>query len=70
MTKKVSISGMTCDHCKAHTQTTLENIKGVVDVSVNLEEGYALVEADYLDDDLIKERIEEAGYEVTHIAHI
>jgi copper chaperone len=70
MTKKVSIEGMTCEHCKAHAQAALENIKGIIEVEVNLEEGYALVTGDYLEDEVINEAIEEAGYEVKHIAHV
>ncbi|TCK97730.1 copper chaperone [Natranaerovirga hydrolytica] len=70
MTKKVMIEGMSCEHCVKHTKTALENIKGVIDVDVSLEGSYATVEGDYIEDDVIKEAIEEAGYDVSHISHV
>ena len=39
-----AISGMTCNGCRTNAEDTLNNIKGVLKASVNLDEGKAEVE--------------------------
>lgn len=66
MKKKISIEGMSCEHCVAHVKNALEGIDGVSAVEVNLEGKYATVETD-ANDEILKEAIEEEGYDVVKI---
>ncbi len=49
---------------------TVEEIKGVLDIDVNLERKYLFVTYDdtYVDEDAIKEVIEKAGYKVRRVS--
>ena len=66
MKKKISIEGMSCEHCVAHVKNALEGIDGVSAVEVNLQGKYAAVETD-VNDEILKEAIEEEGYDVVKI---
>jgi copper chaperone len=66
MKKKISIEGMSCEHCVAHVKNALEGIDGVSAVEVNLEGKYAIVQTD-VNDEILKEAIEEEGYDVVKI---
>lgn len=68
-TKKViSIEGMMCQHCVKHATEALQKIDGVSDVTVSLEQKNAVVYVnDKVTDDMLKNAIIEAGYEVTAI---
>ena len=44
MTHTYHINGMSCNGCKSHVETILSSVKGVKQVSVNLEEGTANIE--------------------------
>lgn len=68
MKKKISISGMSCEHCVKHVTKALQELSGVSKVEVNLAGKHAIVEsnADITDED-IKAAIDDAGYEVTAI---
>ena len=61
--KQLKVEGMMCQHCAAHVTQALEGVKGVKNVTVNLEEGTADLDAGLLvrDSTLIK-AVEEAGY--------
>ena len=66
MKKKILIEGMSCGHCVAHVKDALEGIDGVSSVEVNLEGKYATVETD-VNHEILKEAIEEEGYDVIKI---
>lgn len=66
MKKKILIEGMSCEHCVAHVKDALEGIDGVSSVAVNLEGKYATVETD-VNDEILKEAIEEEGYDVVNV---
>ena len=66
MKKKILIEGMSCGHCVAHVKDALEGIDGVSSVEVSLEGKYATVETD-VNDKILKEAIEEEGYDVIKI---
>ena len=68
MKKKVLIEGMSCHNCVHHVTEALNEIDGVSNVNVKLEEKYALadVESNVKDED-IKAAVSEAGYEVVGI---
>jgi len=65
-TEKISIKGMTCDHCVGRVTDTLHKLPGVEDVKVSLEGKSATVRFDEgrLSVEGIARAIVEAGYEV------
>jgi copper ion binding protein len=67
-TSSYTVSGMTCGHCVAAVKSEVGRIAGVTDVAVDLETGRLAVTSDGpLDDALIREAVDEAGYEVTGV---
>lgn len=66
MKKKILIEGMSCNHCVGHVKEALEALEGVSAIEVSLEGNYASVETD-VEDDILKEAIEEEGYDVIGI---
>lgn len=64
--KKITIEGMSCEHCVAHVKEALEGI-GAANVSVDLEGGYAVCDTDKSDSEL-KAAVEDEGYDVTGIS--
>ena len=63
--KTVRIKGMSCQHCVRAVQKALEEIDGVTDVSVDLAKGEAAFEeARPVDESVLKEKIQKAGYEL------
>lgn len=72
MKKFISIEGMSCGHCVQAVTNTLKELKGVTEVSVDMEKKLATVElsGDAVSDAVIREEIEEAGYSVTDIVSL
>lgn len=64
---KVQIEGMSCSHCVAHVKEALEEISTITSVEVSLEGKYAVVEGE-VTEEVIRDAIDEAGYDVTHIS--
>jgi len=68
MAKRVYIEGMSCNNCVKHVMEALIQVDGVKDVKVSLEGKYADIElAHEIDEKLIREAIDDAGYEVIRI---
>ncbi|WP_234117867.1 heavy-metal-associated domain-containing protein [Clostridium hydrogenum] len=65
MGKKISIEGMSCQHCVMHAKEALESI-GAADVKVDLKKKSAFI-SNEIEDEKIKAAIDDAGYEVTKI---
>lgn len=66
--KKVYIEGMQCNHCKMTVEKSLENLDGVKSVKVNLDDKTAVIELEKnIEDNNIKEKIVDAGFEVSKI---
>ncbi len=61
---KINISGMTCSHCSDTITKTLNQIKGLEDINVDHISGTAIFKGEW-DKEKIKEKISDAGYEVT-----
>ncbi len=59
---KLKITGMTCNHCVAHTKKALESVPGVESAEVTLEPGGAVVKGD-ADPQALIEAVKEAGYQ-------
>lgn len=68
MKKKISVEGMSCQHCVGHVKEALSELNGVTSVDVNLEAKSAVIETstDVKDED-IKYAVDDAGYEVVNI---
>ena len=69
MLKKIIIKGMSCSHCVKHVREALSELKDFQKVEVNLEQKYAIVETSSNDEE-IKEKIEDQGYDVISIENI
>jgi copper ion binding protein len=68
MTKKVFIEGMTCGHCASHVEEALKEISGIKTANVDLKGKVAVIElTQTVEDERIKEAVEEAGYETIKI---
>lgn len=66
MLKKIFIEGMSCNHCVNHVKEALSELKDSGKIQVNLEEKYAVVETSSNNEE-IKDKIEEQGYDVISI---
>ena len=61
-TKKFKVGGMRCEHCKRRVEEAVNDIKGVAG-RVDLKKGELTVSyAEDVDDEIIKTKIEKAGY--------
>lgn len=67
MEKKIIIEGMSCNHCVAHVKEALSGIEGVLSAVVDLDGKYALVNVNNVSDEVLKEAIEDEGYDVVEI---
>lgn len=67
--KVIHVQGMSCAACVARIEQGIRSLEGVEDAAVNLATGNATVEYDpaLVDEDAIKERIGEIGYETVDI---
>jgi len=71
MKKKIMIEGMSCGHCSGRVEKMLKEQDAIKDVTVDLAGKNAIVELTAnLSDDVIKEIIDDAGYEVTGIENL
>lgn len=68
MKKIIFIEGMMCENCKKRVEAALKRQEGIEDVKVSLEEKKAeiLLNKD-IDNESLKELIEDLGYDVTKI---
>jgi len=64
---QLSVEGMSCKHCVMRTDKALRAVPGVADVQVDLESKTAVVQGSGLDQQTLKQAVEEAGYSVTAI---
>ena len=62
------VTGMTCDHCVRAVTAEVAAIPGVRDVEVDLVAGgtsaVRVVSAEPLAEDIVREAVDEAGYEL------
>lgn len=64
MKKTLTVEGMSCQHCVKAVKDALSQIEGVKTVEVDLTNHSVEIEGDNLVHALLKEAIEEAGYNV------
>lgn len=68
MKKQIFIEGMTCGHCSGRVEKALKGMAGVTDAKVDLAGKNAVIEfAGDIEDGVIKETVEDAGYDVVDI---
>lgn len=67
MIKTLTVEGMTCGHCEKAVINSLKELDEVSHVKVNLDTKEVILEGNNLDDDKIKEKIDDAGYDVIKI---
>nr|WP_027870916.1 heavy metal translocating P-type ATPase [[Eubacterium] cellulosolvens] len=61
---KIKVNGMMCGHCEAHVKTALEAIDGIESAAPSHEENLvSIVKNGDVDEAVIKEAVEDAGYE-------
>ncbi|MBW2305706.1 MAG: heavy-metal-associated domain-containing protein [Deltaproteobacteria bacterium] len=61
---RITVKGMTCQHCVMAVTRALGEIDGVKDVSVDLDKGEAVFdETKPVDKELIREGLEKEGYQ-------
>lgn len=71
MKKQIFIEGMTCGHCSGRVEKALKALDGIVDARVDLANKNAIIEMnDNIEDSLLKETIDDAGYDVVDIKNI
>lgn len=71
MKKNIIVNGMSCHKCVAHVKEALEELNGVNVLDVALDTKLAVIESENnIDDEDIKARIDEYGYEVVSIETI
>jgi copper chaperone len=64
-TTTYTVQGMTCGHCVASVTQEVGKVAGVIEVQVDLDSGAVSVTSDRaLDRAVVKEAVEEAGYEL------
>jgi copper ion binding protein len=71
MKKQISIKGMSCFNCVRHVEEALNEVPGVRNIQVNLQEKSAVMDVDdQVTDAGLKKAIEEVGYIVMSINDI
>ena len=68
MKKVLIVEGMSCGHCKKAVETALGKLEGIATVNVDLSAKKVEVEGNNLVEELLKETIEDAGYDVVQIS--
>lgn len=65
MKKTIKIEGMHCSHCSGRVTKALEALG--ISVCVELSENAAYVEGNLPSDDILKNTVEDLGFDVTEI---
>jgi uncharacterized membrane protein YraQ (UPF0718 family)/copper chaperone CopZ len=60
---KISVGGMTCNHCKMSVEKNLKSVTGIKSVTANPDTGDVLIEGSEFDLEKIKSAIEDIGYD-------
>ncbi len=62
-TYKISIKGMTCNHCTMSVEKTVKQIQGIKEVKADLSDNSATIKGENINLEEIKKAIESIGYE-------
>ena len=63
--KDFVVEGIHCEKCKANVENTLKSIEGVKKVKVDLKGNASIKSKQEVSNEVIKEKIEEAGFSVS-----
>jgi copper chaperone len=58
-----AVDGMSCEHCRAAIVDEVGRVDGVTSVDVDLDAKRVTVRGEGLDDAVLREAIDEAGYD-------
>ncbi len=61
------VEGMSCNHCVMAVTNALKEVEGVSNVDVNLDTKKVEVSGDNLVEEILRDAVEEAGYDVVEI---
>ncbi|MEE4116684.1 MAG: permease [Marinilabiliaceae bacterium] len=61
---KIKVEGMTCNHCKSNVESALSSLEGIRSASADIRSGDVVIDADSIDERLVREKIESIGYKV------
>ncbi len=66
---KLSVTGMSCEHCVARVKKAIEGVPGVASAAVDLAAGQAVAQVadDVAVDEALIEAIDDAGFEAAVI---
>lgn len=64
MSQKITVRGMTCEHCEQNVEEALEGVDGVSSAKADRDAETATVEGDAGTNTLV-EAVNEAGYEAS-----
>ena len=65
---KITVNGMMCGHCEAHVKKALEAIDGIETAAASHEKNLVTItKTKDVEESLIKEAVEDAGYEYAGI---
>lgn len=65
-TSTLTVSGMTCEHCERAVESELSALDGVTAAKASATAGTVTIDAEPIPDvALLREAVEEAGYELT-----
>lgn len=71
MKKMILIEGMSCSHCTGRVERALSELDGVVVESVSVDEKSAVIKLEReVDEAVIRQTIDDAGYDVKEIREI
>jgi copper chaperone len=62
-TRTYTVPGIHCGHCAAAIREEVSGVEGVDAVDVDLDAKVVTIRGEALSDDVLREAIEEAGYE-------
>lgn len=62
--KKFIVEGIHCNKCKANVENALNSIPGVKKVKVELDGNVVIKSKEVINEEVIKEKIEDAGFSV------
>jgi uncharacterized protein len=60
--KKIAVSGMTCNHCKATVENGVKSMPGITDAVADIQTGVLSIEASDPDLEEIRKKVESLGY--------
>jgi copper ion binding protein len=71
MKKMILIEGMSCNHCTGRVERALNEIDGVNVESMSVDEKNAVITLEReIDEKLIRDAVDDAGYDVIEIKEI